>query len=113
MSKPLCQSLRTWLKANLGNRCLAPLTSADSMALDAAVHVAALWAYTRRPELADAFAGVVELMQSTTRHLAYHAVAHYANWEDRATLWGLSGLPYPQGAYLCAFEPGGSQRTPK
>ena len=113
MNKPLCQSLRTWLKANLGKSCLAPLTSADAMALDTAVHLAALWAYTRKPELAAAFASVVELMQGTTQHLAFHAVAHYANWEDRGTLWGLSGLPFPHYMTRCAYEPGGSQRALK
>jgi hypothetical protein len=90
---PYSSTVRTWLRNNLGKNCLAPLTSQDSLALDAATQTAALWAYTRRENLAAAFAATVQQMQPSTQHLAYHVVAHAGNWSDRQELWDLAGLP--------------------
>lgn len=101
---------QAWLKANLGKRCLAPLTSRDALALNAAVGVAALWQYSQADTTASAFGAVVSLMQETTRHLAFHVVAQVGNWEDRAALWTASGLPWPKHLTMCAYEPGGSAR---
>lgn len=101
---------QAWLRANLGKRALAPLTSQDARALDAAASVAALWQYSQRQTVADAFGTIVLLMQATTQHLAFHLVAQVGDWEDRATLWNMAGLPYPTGLYRCANEPGGSAR---
>lgn len=101
---------QAWLRANLGKRCLAPLTSQDVRALDAAASVAALWSYTPKQGVADAFGAVVMLMQETTRHLAFHVVAQVGNWEDRATLWNAAGLPWPRYLTKCDNEPGGAAR---
>jgi len=102
---------QAWLRANLGKRCLAPLTSQDARALDAAASVAALWQYTQRQTVADAFGAIVMLMQATTQHLAFHVVAQVGNWEDRAALWNAANLPMPWGLTKCAHEPGAGRAS--
>lgn len=109
-AEPPCKTLLPWLRANLGKRCLAPLTGTDARALAAAVQIAELWtvADERRP-VAAAFGLVVgSSMQASTQYLAYHAIAHVGDWSFRRELWEMAGLP-PIHPRLCAFEPGGSR----
>lgn len=108
--KPCCQDLRRWLKANLGQKCLAPLTGTDAKALDAAVHIIELWCYSESPELLQAFAIVVRAMQRSTQELAYHAIAKCSEWHYRERLWREAGLEPLERVRVCAFEPGGSER---
>lgn len=107
--KPVCETVMPWLRANLGKRCLAPLTGCDWRALKAAAQIIDLYCYCPNPAVAQSFGLVVSQMQEATRELAYHAVAHVMNWEDRSRLWIEAGLE-PISAGVCAFEPGGSQK---
>jgi hypothetical protein len=101
---------QAWLKVNLGKRCLAPLTTQDALALEAAVKIAALWSYDHRQDaVARAFESCVLRMQESTRHLAYHVVAQVGNWEDREVLWAAAELP-AISVGVCAYEPGGANR---
>lgn len=110
MNKPACTTIRNWLKANLGKRCLAPITGTDDKALNAAVQVAVLWTYCDdRAAVAKAFGVCVNAMQPSTRYLAYHAIAHVSDWSFRAELWNAAELGDIH-APLCAFERGGSGR---
>jgi hypothetical protein len=103
--KPLCQSVRTWLRENLGKHALAPLTSADFLALDAAIHIAEMEAYHRGSKpLAEAFGNVVRTMQKSCYRFAYHAIAHVQEWNDRGRLWNAAGLPDCNPG-LCDHEP--------
>ncbi len=108
--KPYCQTVLPWLKANLGKHCLAPLTSTDAKALSAAVQIIALYACARDQSVLDAFGGVVELMQSSTQHLAYHAIAHVMDWSDRDPIWADAGLGQTAVRLKCAYEPTGAMR---
>lgn len=113
MSGDLNKTLPKWLKQNLGTKCLAGLTTIDAVALKAAVHMIELWLYSYgrvRPEIEAGFGAVVRCMQPKLRYLAYHAVAHVGNWEDREKLWGLAGLEPLSNAGLCNYEPGGKLR---
>ncbi len=108
--QPCCKTLFTWLKANLGKRCLAPLTGTDAKALTAAVHIIELYSYCDSSEsdnVAKAFGLVVANMQLSTRHLAFHAIAHMMEWDTRWQLWELAGLPPLDHLPRCSFEPGG------
>lgn len=92
-NQPVSVSLRPWLRENLGKHCLAPLTSADSKALDAAIHIIELYSIDRDDRLiVRAFATVVRRMQESTRYLAYHATAHSLDWSDRSHVWFLAGF---------------------
>lgn len=99
-----CQTLPAWLKSNLGARCLAPLTATDSKALAAAVQIVELYAFERRPEILAAFGAVVRCMQTSCWALAFHAIAHVLDWEDRPRLWSAAGLPAID-AGRCDYEP--------
>lgn len=94
MPKPqgTCDALLAWLRANLGRAALAPLTGTDGKALAAAVHIVELYAYDSDPSVLVAFRVVVVRMQPSTRHLAYHAIAHVLDWPDRDRIWALAGL---------------------
>lgn len=112
--KPYCQTLRTWLKSNLGKDCLGPLTGTDYRALNCAVHLIDLWSQCRDygSEVLQAYGIVVLQMQPTTRGLAYHAIAHVLDWPDRETVWNAAGLADVQRPRSkCLFEPGGSVWT--
>src|SRR5690606_12047226 len=98
------KSLAKWLHANLGPRCMAPLTSTDSKALSAAVAIVELYAYDRDASLLDAFGAVVRRMQQSTWHLAFHAIASVLEWEDRDRIWTAAYLP--GGVFgRCEHEP--------
>lgn len=97
---------RKWLEANLGKRCLAPLTGTDARALLAAVQVVELWSEHRGKEVAEAFRLIVLEMQPHTRRFAYHVIAKVADWGHRQQLWNQAGLPELTYTYgRCAYEP--------
>lgn len=95
-----------WLKANLGPRCLAPLTGTDARALIAAVQIVELWSEGRSASAAQSFRLVVLEMQQHTRGLAYHAIAHVMDWSHRQELWIAAGLPEVTHTFgRCVNEP--------
>jgi hypothetical protein len=51
---------------------------------------------------------VVEQMQPSARELAFHAIAHAADWGHRYELWASSGLPMFERVRVCAYGPGGN-----
>jgi len=106
--QPPAATVLDWLHSNLGGRALAPLTGSDVRALRAAVQIIEQFGYDRHPTVLDAFAHVVRRMQSSTRELAYHAIAHPLDWSDRGPIWNVAGLGYFEPKMKCSFEPGGS-----
>lgn len=102
--RPVCETLMPWLKVNLGERCLAPLTGTDVRALRAAVQIIDLYAECRESALPASFGAVVGTMQPHCRYLAYHAIAHVMDWPDRERVWRRAGLP-AVNAGVCAYEP--------
>lgn len=108
-TKPVSVTLIPWLRANLGKGCLGVLTSTDYHALLASVQIVDLYAYATDPALIQAWGTVVRKMQPSARHLAFHAVAHVRNWDDRIEMWveaQLGDLPRS----VCAYEPQGTIR---
>lgn len=102
----------SWLRANCGNRCLAPLSSHDTNALLAALAMTPLISWDgARPELFAAFRAIVMEMQPHTRWLVYHGIAMELEWSHRGMIWSNAGLPEgDKPARLAAFEPGGCGR---
>lgn len=110
-SKTYSTTFPAWLRANCGKSCLAGLTSADAVALNAAVEIAAVWQYFRTAADAEAFGKIVEHIQPQMRFAAYHAIAHMGNWEDRAALWSVAGLPpLAAGSPGALYGPEGLER---
>ena len=103
-SKPVSETIRPWLKTNLGAHCLGALTGTDAKALAAAVQIIELYAYCEAPAVIEAFGLIVRQMQPSTQHLAYHAIAHILDWPDRSRIWVAAGLP-EFAPTRCAFEP--------
>ena len=102
------KELRKWLKANLGPRCLAPLTSQDALALDTAIAAIQLYNYcdAHCEGLAlQAFRNAVHCMQKSTQELAFHAIAYSMDWPDRARIWHLVGLTPIANLRRCTEEP--------
>lgn len=100
-------TLFPWLKANLGKQCLAPLTGTDARALRAAVLIVELWQQCdaeHEAECFTAFAAVVTQMQHKCWELAYHSIAHVAEWSTRLEFWMQAGLELPPTIRRCAFE---------
>lgn len=82
-----------WLQANLGKRCLAPLTSTDNHALLASVALCPLISYRgAADELFAAYRAIVLQMQEHNRPLAYHAIAMELDWSHRRMIWEQAGL---------------------
>lgn len=103
--KPVSETVMSWLRANLGPRCLAPLTGTDAKALRASVHIIDLYNYTPSESLIDAWGKVVRCMHKLEcQELAYHAVAHVMDWDNRAEIWGKAGLP-EFSPRRCVYEP--------
>lgn len=98
------QTIFPWLKANLGKGCLGILTGTDTKALRAAVEIIGLWAYDESDEALQAFGIVVRRMQPSAYFLAYHAIAHCADWSHRSQVWAKAGLPALTNPGRCAFE---------
>lgn len=97
----------SWLKSNLGQRCLAPLTNSDTYALVASVNLSNLISYDSAPaELFAAYGAIVRAMQPHTRWLAYHAIACELDWSHRNMIWTAARLPEgDKPAGRCEFEP--------
>lgn len=111
-AKPVCKTVGPWLKDNLGP-CLGGLTGQDWPALKSAVHIVELWCASdsrgrRNAEIA--FGAVVSAMQPNLRRLAYHAIAHVADWSHRDKLWQAANLEPLDYSGLCKYERGGSER---
>lgn len=99
-----------WLQANLGGRhATAGLTSTDTHALVTATNLSNLISYeSAPPRLFQAYGAIVEEMQPTTRHLAFHAIACELDWSHRMMIWARAGLTDGRGrgpASRCEFEP--------
>lgn len=106
MRKPHAQTLLKWLRDN-GMR-LGALTDHDTRCLLAAVQIAEVWICSSdREPIAEAFARVVMQMQDSTKYLAFHCVAHVADWCHRGQLWRESGLPFSvlENRPECTFGP--------
>lgn len=98
--------LFTWLKANLGKHCLAPLTSHDVEALMAAQAIVPMISWEGAPaELFQAYKAVVEEMQPHCRYLAFHAIAAELDWGHRAMIWGAAGLSFEDVRGVCVHGP--------
>lgn len=106
-TKPPCETVRPWLRANLGKNCLGCLTGTDAKALASAVHIIELYAYNPANCLISAFGNVVSCMQPHCAELAFHAIAHVMDWSDRERIWKAAGLP-DFNPRKCAFEGGAS-----
>jgi len=104
-SKSVADTILPWLKANLGNRCTAPLTGTDVRALKAAVQILELYSVDRDDAVLEAFRIAVDKMQASTRELAYHAIAHILEWDDRRRIWALLFDAIFVPASRCKFEP--------
>jgi hypothetical protein len=105
-TKPYAATVLKWLKDN-GHR-LGGLTGQDTKALRASVEIAHLWTYTDHPQLAaQAWGLVVRQMQEKEQQLAFHAVAHAADWGLRFTMWREAGMPgvMPSPCFRCKEEP--------
>lgn len=101
--KPPCTTVLPWLKANLGPHCLAPLTGTDTRALFAAVQIIELYSIQPNDTILGAFRSVVLQMQDSTKHLAFHAIAHVMDWGHRGELWERAGLPKPHNLPQCEY----------
>jgi hypothetical protein len=105
---PLSKTVFAWLKANLGKNCLGVLTGQDEKALACAVQMVPVWCNSDdRAAVAQAFGLIVRQMQPSARELAFHAIAHAADWGHRVELWNEAGLPLWDRVRICAFGPGG------
>ena len=100
--KPVAATVLPWLKANLGS--LAELTGTDHKALQAAVHIVELCCYAPSDPLYQAFGACVREMQPKCQRFAYHAIAHVADWGNRARWWKAAGLPIGDFG-RCKHEP--------
>lgn len=110
--QPVTKTVFPWLKDNLG-KCLGGLTGQDYPALKTAVQAVELWVSCDsqgKRHAAVAFQHAVLAMQPQLRYLAFHAIAHVADWPHREQLWTESGLVPLDNIPVCAFGPGGSQR---
>lgn len=105
-----CQEIYPWLKANLGKRCLAPLTGTDARCLLAAVQILDVYRHSRSPSALMAFSAMAGMMQRSTQELAYHAIGMMMEWESRMEVWTKAGLAPFDRVRLCAYEPGGASR---
>ena len=81
-----------WLRCNLPVWFLGMLTGTDKDALEAAAGLLTLYQRTRNPEVLAGFKTCVLVMQPKAREMAYHAIAHVAEWETREQWWGRAGL---------------------
>lgn len=95
----------SWLKANLGPRCLGVLTSNDVAALVASVNLSNLISYESAPDdLFFAYRCIVEAMQPQSRFLAYHAIACELDWSHRRMIWERAGLAGQIPTSRCVHE---------
>lgn len=105
-TKPVAATILKWLRDN--GHSLGILTSQDSRGLLASVQIVPLWGpyEANSKDIAAAWGACVREMQPGAQQLAFHAVAHVANWDTRFQLWraaGFHGLPQP--CCRCKYEP--------
>lgn len=89
--KPFCQTGPKWICERLKDKAaLAPLTGQDWRALQAFLHLVALYGNSdgdgRRSALL-AMAYTVRAMQPSTRHLAKAGIPHVLDWSHEAEIW--------------------------
>lgn len=111
-TNPYCVTLFPWLKDN-GFNNLGGMTGQDYPALKAAVMIVGLWVSCdghNKKYAAMAFRHCVESLQPCYRNLAYHAIAHVADWSHRDELWALADLEPLENPGVCDNEPGGRFR---
>jgi hypothetical protein len=91
--KPCCQTGPKWVCDRLKDKnALAPLTGQDWRALQAFVHLVALYGSSDtdgRGHAIEAMRHTVVAMQSSTRHLAKAAIPHMLDWDDEERVWNL------------------------
>lgn len=104
-TKPHSVTVFPWLRENLGKDVLACLGGQDVDALRAAVEIVNIDPYALSKELSAAFATVVLKMQPRTRFIAFHAIAHVADWSYRSRIWEAAGLPAVENPGRCKHEP--------
>lgn len=104
--KPAAQTITKWLRQN--GQALGGLTGCDARALRAAVQIVELFAYDGTRDIALAFGACVRRMQPETRHLAFHAIAHVMDWDDRAKMWAAAELEPLGQIPACTYGPGGN-----
>lgn len=93
--KPYAATIGPWLTANLRKGWSAPLTGQDWPALKAIVEIVNTWTSSDgegREHCVAAFRAMVLTMQPGCRYLAFHAVAHVADWSHRWQIWRAAGL---------------------
>ncbi len=107
-TKPVCETVLPWLKANLGNHCLGCLTGYSGRALAAAVQIISAYASCDGravPHLMAAFREIVITLDDPERELVYHSIAHVLDWGDRAATWQKANCPpLAQAPARCKFE---------
>jgi hypothetical protein len=101
--QPMSVTVFPWLRINLGDSFY--LTATDRRALRAAIEIIDLFAHIRSPGLIEAFGTIVKQMHPSSQELAYHAIAHSMDWQHRAQVWAVAGLPALPNPRLCKCEP--------
>lgn len=90
-TQPICQTTPTWIRHRLQDRsALAPLTGQDWRALEAFLHLVALYGNSDETGRQCAVMGMaccVCAMQPTTRFLAKAGIPHVLDWSDEDRLW--------------------------
>lgn len=100
------EEIFAWLRANLGDHVIAPITGTDSKAIMAVCELVELWCYTRSGGVEEAFRCVVQEMQRKNRFLAYHLIAMVGDWSFRPRLWMQAGLESGEMG-VAAYSPEG------
>ncbi|HRI69259.1 MAG TPA: hypothetical protein PK156_33745 [Polyangium sp.] len=86
MNGKICRKLDVWLKSN--NIATSPLTDTDWLALEAFIHLMALWASADHPrEVLEAAACTLHQMQPQSRYVAKKAIPYALDWLDEDKLW--------------------------
>lgn len=99
------KEIYSWLRGNLGPRCLGVLTSQDAVALVTSVNLSNLISYpSAPPELFTAYGAIVAQMQPQARYLAYHAIACELDWHNRSMIWQKAGLEMEIPESRCVHE---------
>ncbi len=93
-TQPHAATILKWLRDN--GQSLGALTGQDTRALQLCVSAMALYSscdQEMESHALSAFRGGVVAMQPSTRHLAYHAVAHVLDWPAREMIWRRAECP--------------------
>lgn len=109
-TKPYSATIGPWLTANVGKGWSAALTGQDWPALKAVVEIVNAWTSSDsdgRQQCVIAFKAMVLTMQPGCRYLAFHAIAHVADWSHRWQLWREAGLAdeHVIGKPSCKYSP--------